>query len=77
MLAEAENEKSERGDLFLADVLYLHACMQIANSKRKPGFASLERAIALDPANENLKEVSTTVAVESVGRSTDGALERR
>lgn len=55
VLKETEKVKDERGKPFLVEVLYLHGCMQIANSKRKPGFASLERAIELDPKNENIK----------------------
>ena len=56
VLKETEKVKGERGNPFLVEVLYLHGCMQIANSKRKPGFGSIERAIELDPKNENLKE---------------------
>ncbi len=54
-LDAAEKARAERGDIFLADVYYLHGAMLIANSKRKQGFASMERAIELDPKNENLK----------------------
>ncbi|MEC7584874.1 MAG: hypothetical protein VYE77_11200 [Planctomycetota bacterium] len=55
VLKETEKVKGDRGNPFLVEVLYLHGCMQIANSKRKPGFGSLERAIELDPKNENIK----------------------
>ncbi len=54
-LDAAEKARAERGDIFLADVYYLHGAMLIANSKRKQGFASMEKAIELDPKNENLK----------------------
>jgi hypothetical protein len=55
-LKAAEAAAAERGKPFLANALYIHACVQIVNNLRKDAFASMERAISLDPANENLKK---------------------
>ncbi|MGE3171895.1 MAG: hypothetical protein AB7O97_04665 [Planctomycetota bacterium] len=55
-LKEAEKAAKERGQAFLANALYLHACVQIVNNQRKQAFAGMERAIELDPANEGLKK---------------------
>lgn len=53
-LEAAEAVHAERGDHFMAQALYLHACMQNCNNQRKQAFASMERAIALAPDDENL-----------------------
>lgn len=41
---------------FLGSALYLHAAVQIVNNQRKEAFATMDRAISVDPANENLKK---------------------
>lgn len=55
-LDAAEAVGKERGDPFLANAFYLHASVQIVNNLRKDAFASMERAIALQPNDENLKK---------------------
>jgi hypothetical protein len=54
-LKAAEAVAAERGNAFLANAYYTHACVQIVNNLRKEAFASMEKAIELDPANDNLK----------------------
>jgi tetratricopeptide (TPR) repeat protein len=39
---------------FLANALYVHAAVLIVNKQRKEAFAAMDRAIELDPKNENL-----------------------
>ena len=41
---------------YLASALYLHAGVQIINNLRKEAFATMDRAIALNPKDENLKK---------------------
>jgi tetratricopeptide (TPR) repeat protein len=43
-------------NVFYANALYLHAAVQIVNNQRKEAFASMDKAMALDPSNENLKK---------------------
>lgn len=54
-LKAAEAVAKERGDAFLANALYLHAAVQIVNNLRKEAFAGMERALQLQPKDENLK----------------------
>lgn len=41
---------------FLANALYLHAAVLIVNNLRKDAFAAMERAMQLNPDDENLKK---------------------
>jgi hypothetical protein len=41
---------------YLASALYLHASVQIVNNLRKEAFAAMDRAMALNPKDENLKK---------------------
>lgn len=41
---------------YLASALYLHAAVQMVNNQRKEAFAAMDRAIALNPKDENLKK---------------------
>ncbi len=43
-------------NVFYANALYLHAAVQMVNNQRKDAFASMDKAMALDPTNENLKK---------------------
>lgn len=55
-LKEVEKQQKTSPDKpYLASALYLHASVQIINNLRKEAFATMDKAIALDPANENLK----------------------
>ena len=57
-LDEVEKEQKKTPDpAFHANALYLHAAVQLVNNLRKEAFATMDRAIALDPKNENLKKV--------------------
>lgn len=55
-IAEAEKAAKTRSDgkQFLAERLYTFAAAQYVNNQRKEAFAAMERAIELDPKNENL-----------------------
>ena len=55
-LKAAEAVAKERGDAFLANALHLHATIQIVNNLRKEAFAGMERAMQLNPKDENLKK---------------------
>jgi hypothetical protein len=41
---------------YLASALYLHAAVQIVNNLRKEAFAAMDRAMELNPKDENLKK---------------------
>jgi tetratricopeptide (TPR) repeat protein len=41
---------------YLASALYLHAAVQMVNNQRKEAFAAMDRAMALNPNDENLKK---------------------
>lgn len=54
-LAEVEADCKKRpDDAVLANALYIHAQVQIVNNLRKEAFASMERAMQLNPKNESL-----------------------
>jgi tetratricopeptide (TPR) repeat protein len=54
--AEAEAKSRPDGNQWLAQRLYTFAACQLFNNQRKDAFATMERAIQLDPSNENLKK---------------------
>jgi tetratricopeptide (TPR) repeat protein len=56
-LTEVEKQhKAKPDNAWMASALYLHAAMQVVNNQRKEAFAGMDKAIALDPENENLKK---------------------
>lgn len=55
-LKEVENAQKAAPDKpFHAIALWRHAAVQVVNNLRKEAFATMDKAIALDPNNENLK----------------------
>ncbi|MCA8952449.1 MAG: hypothetical protein KDE27_23260 [Planctomycetes bacterium] len=52
---EKECQKSP-DDVFLANGLFLHAAVLVVNNKRKEAFEMMDRAIELNPTDENLKD---------------------
>lgn len=56
-LDEVEKKQKASPDKpFLANAMYLHAAMQLVNNLRKEAFATIDRAMVIDPSNENLKK---------------------
>ena len=54
--AETAAKAMKDGNPWLAERLYTFAACQLYNNLRKEAFATMERAIQLDPKNENLKK---------------------
>lgn len=55
-LAEVEKRHQQNPDkVWLANALYLHAAVLVVANQRKEAFAAMDRAIELNPADENLK----------------------
>lgn len=55
-LAECERQHKLQPDkVWLANALYLHAAVLVVANMRKEGFAAMDRAIELNPSDENLK----------------------
>ncbi len=50
-----KRHKQNPDNVWLANALYLHASVLIVANQRKEAFAAMDRAIELDPNNENLK----------------------
>jgi tetratricopeptide (TPR) repeat protein len=50
-----KRHQASADNVFYANALYLHAAVQMVNNQRKEAFASMDKAMALDPGNENLK----------------------
>ena len=56
-LDEVEKKQKTSPDKpFYANALYLHASMLVVNNLRKEAFAMMDRAMTIDPKNENLKK---------------------
>ncbi len=56
-LAAAEKKnKAAPDNAWLANAMYLHASVLIVANQRKEAFALMDKAMALDPKNENLKK---------------------
>lgn len=51
-----KRHKTSPDNPFLASAMYLHAAVQIVNNQRKEAFATMDKAMAIDPNNENLKK---------------------
>ncbi len=55
-LAEVEKRHQQNPDkVWLANALYLHAAVLVVANQRKEAFAAMDRAIELNPGDENLK----------------------
>ncbi|MFM1873741.1 MAG: hypothetical protein RL398_3163 [Planctomycetota bacterium] len=55
-LAEVEKRHKQSPDkVWLANALYLHAAVLVVANQRKEAFAAMDRAIELNPNDENLK----------------------
>lgn len=55
-LAEVEKRHQQSPDkVWLANALYLHAAVLVVANQRKEAFAAMDRAIELNPGDENLK----------------------
>lgn len=50
-----QRHKKNPDNVWLANALYLHASVLVVAKQRKEAFATMDRAIELDPNNENLK----------------------
>jgi tetratricopeptide (TPR) repeat protein len=56
-LEEVEKQhKAQPDNPFYGNALYLHAAVQLVNNLRKEAFVTMDKAIAIDPLNENLKK---------------------
>ncbi len=56
-LEEVEKRhKTSPDNPFLGSAMYLHAAVQLVCNQRKEAFATMDKAMAIDPNNENLKK---------------------